>query len=163
AGVDGIRVQVSGRLGGAEIARTERVGPEGSVPLHTLRADVEKGFAEAKTGYGHIGVQVLISKGEILPPRREEPTAVEPAEEEEAPAEETVAEAAAETPAETPVDTAAAQVEEPSAVDVAEDPLVEMLTTDSAAGDAPETADAAVEEVTEEESGAEEDTGDVDA
>jgi len=72
AGVDGIKVQVSGRLGGAEIARSERVGPEGSVPLHTLRADVSKGFAEAKTGYGHIGVQVLISNGEILPPRREE-------------------------------------------------------------------------------------------
>jgi small subunit ribosomal protein S3 len=67
-GVDGIRVAVSGRLMGAEIARTERMGPEGSVPLHTLRADVEKGFSEAVTGYGHIGVQVYVCNGEILPP-----------------------------------------------------------------------------------------------
>ncbi len=72
SGADGIRVQVSGRLGGAEIARTERVGPEGSVPLHTLRADVWHGVSEAKTGYGHIGVQVLISHGLILPPQKEE-------------------------------------------------------------------------------------------
>ncbi|MGC9318592.1 MAG: 30S ribosomal protein S3, partial [Armatimonadota bacterium] len=68
AGVDGIRVAVSGRLMGAEIARTERMGPVGSVPLHTLRADVERGFSEAVTGYGHIGVQVYLSNGEVLPP-----------------------------------------------------------------------------------------------
>lgn len=72
AGVKGIRVQVSGRLGGAEIARSERIGPVGSVPLHTLRADIYKGFSEARTGYGHIGVQVLICLGEILPPMRGE-------------------------------------------------------------------------------------------
>ena len=67
-GVDGIRVAVSGRLMGAEIARTERMGPIGSVPLHTLRADVSRGFSEAVTGYGHIGVQVYVCNGVILPP-----------------------------------------------------------------------------------------------
>lgn len=71
AGVAGIRVAVSGRLMGAEIARTERVGPVGSVPLHTLRADVDRGFSEAVTGYGHIGVQVLVSRGIILPPPKQ--------------------------------------------------------------------------------------------
>lgn len=69
-GAGGIRVAVSGRLGGAEIARTESMGPEGRVPLHTLRADVEYGRSEAKTGYGHIGVKVWLYKGDILPPKR---------------------------------------------------------------------------------------------
>ncbi|MCM2265124.1 MAG: 30S ribosomal protein S3, partial [Desulfuromonadales bacterium] len=55
----------SGRLGGAEIARTEWYR-EGRVPLHTLRADIDYGFAEAKTTYGIIGVKVLVFKGEIL-------------------------------------------------------------------------------------------------
>jgi len=84
AGAVGVRVAVSGRLMGAEIARTERVGPVGRVPLHTLRADVELGISEAFTTYGHIGVKVWVCKGEILPPRKEEarppaPAAVEPA------------------------------------------------------------------------------------
>jgi small subunit ribosomal protein S3 len=70
-GAGGIRCAVSGRLGGAEIARSESVGPEGRVPLHTLRADVEYGRAEAKTGYGHIGVKVWIYRGDILPPKKE--------------------------------------------------------------------------------------------
>jgi small subunit ribosomal protein S3 len=78
-GAGGIRCSVSGRLGGAEIARTEGVGPEGRVPLHTLRADIELGLAEAKTGYGHIGVKVWVYKGEILPPKKTE-VRVEPAE-----------------------------------------------------------------------------------
>lgn len=67
-GARGIKVAVSGRLGGAEIARYEWV-PEGSVPLHTLRADIDYGFAEAKTTYGQIGVKVWIYKGEVLPER----------------------------------------------------------------------------------------------
>ena len=71
-GAGGIRIKVSGRLQGAEIARTESVGPEGRVPLHTLRADVEYGRCEAKTGYGHIGVKVWTYKGDILPPKRGE-------------------------------------------------------------------------------------------
>ncbi|QKT04118.1 30S ribosomal protein S3 [Ectothiorhodospiraceae bacterium 2226] len=64
-GAKGIKIQVSGRLNGAEIARTEWVR-EGRVPLHTLRADVDYGFAEARTTYGVIGVKVWIFKGEIL-------------------------------------------------------------------------------------------------
>jgi small subunit ribosomal protein S3 len=67
-GAKGIKVAVSGRLGGAEIARTEW-NPEGSVPLHTLRADIDYGFAEAKTTFGQIGVKVWIYRGEILPER----------------------------------------------------------------------------------------------
>lgn len=70
-GAGGIRCKVSGRLGGAEIARSEAVGPEGRVPLHTLRADVEFGRAEARTGYGNIGVKVWIYRGDILPPKKE--------------------------------------------------------------------------------------------
>ena len=64
-GALGIRVMVSGRLGGAEIARTEQYA-EGSVPLHTLRADIDYGTAEAETTYGIIGVKVWIYKGEIM-------------------------------------------------------------------------------------------------
>jgi small subunit ribosomal protein S3 len=64
-GAKGMRITVSGRLGGAEIARTERYH-EGRVPLHTLRADVDYGFAEAMTTYGIIGVKVWIFKGEVI-------------------------------------------------------------------------------------------------
>ncbi len=66
AGAEGVRISCSGRLGGAEIARTEWYS-EGKVPLHTLRADIDYGFAEANTTYGKIGVKVWIYKGEILP------------------------------------------------------------------------------------------------
>ncbi|CVK21154.1 30S ribosomal protein S3 [Sporomusa sphaeroides] len=65
-GAKGIKVMVGGRLGGAEIARTESYR-EGSIPLHTLRADIDYGTAEAHTTYGRIGVKVWIYKGEILP------------------------------------------------------------------------------------------------
>ena len=65
-GAEGIKISCSGRLGGAEIARTEWYS-EGKVPLHTLRADIDYGFAEANTTYGKIGVKVWIYKGEILP------------------------------------------------------------------------------------------------
>ncbi len=64
-GAKGIKVTVSGRLGGAEIARTETYH-DGSIPLQTLRADIDYGFAEAKTTYGRIGVKVWIYKGEVL-------------------------------------------------------------------------------------------------
>jgi small subunit ribosomal protein S3 len=64
-GAKGIRINVSGRLGGAEIARMEWYR-EGRVPLHTLRADIDYGFSEAKTTYGIIGVKVWIFKGEVL-------------------------------------------------------------------------------------------------
>lgn len=65
-GAEGVKISCSGRLGGAEIARTEWYS-EGKVPLHTLRADIDYGFAEANTTYGKIGVKVWIYKGEILP------------------------------------------------------------------------------------------------
>lgn len=65
-GGKGIKIACSGRLGGAEIARTEWYS-EGKVPLHTLRADIDYGFAEANTTYGKIGVKVWIYKGEVLP------------------------------------------------------------------------------------------------
>ena len=65
AGAKGIKVLCSGRLGGAEIARSEKYS-EGNVPLHTLRADIDYGFAEADTTYGKIGVKVWINHGEIL-------------------------------------------------------------------------------------------------
>lgn len=74
AGALGIKIRVSGRLGGAEIARTEWT-PEGSIPLHTLRADIDYGFAEARTTYGQIGVKVWIYKGEVLPRKREQQSA----------------------------------------------------------------------------------------
>ena len=66
AGALGIRVQCSGRLGGAEMSRTEWYR-EGRVPLHTLRADIDYGFREAKTTSGRVGVKVWIYKGDILP------------------------------------------------------------------------------------------------
>jgi small subunit ribosomal protein S3 len=65
-GAKGIKIMISGRLNGAEIARTEWYR-EGRVPLHTLRADVDYGFSEAHTTYGVIGVKVWIFKGEIMP------------------------------------------------------------------------------------------------
>lgn len=71
AGAKGIKTAVSGRLGGAEIARSEFY-KEGTVPLQTLRADIDYGFAEANTTYGKIGIKVWIYKGEVLPTRKEE-------------------------------------------------------------------------------------------
>jgi len=71
AGAKGIKTQVSGRLGGAEIARTEHYH-EGTIPLQTIRADIDYGFAEAKTTYGIIGVKVCIYKGEVLPAKKTE-------------------------------------------------------------------------------------------
>lgn len=72
-GALGIKVHCAGRLGGAEIARKEWYR-EGRVPLHTLRADIDYGFAESKTTYGQIGVKVWIYKGELLPQREAETT-----------------------------------------------------------------------------------------
>ena len=64
-GCQGIKIQISGRLGGAEMSRTERTG-SGSIPLQTLRAKIDYGFTEAKTTYGRIGVKVWIYKGEVI-------------------------------------------------------------------------------------------------
>ena len=66
AGAKGIKASVSGRLGGADMARTEFYS-EGTIPLQTLRADIDYGFAEADTTYGKVGVKVWIYKGEVLP------------------------------------------------------------------------------------------------
>ena len=81
AGAIGIKVAISGRLGGAEIARSEWYS-EGKVPLHTLRADVDYGFAEANTTYGKIGIKVWVNRGEIMPEAKQRPKqkAVEEAE-----------------------------------------------------------------------------------
>ena len=75
-GAKGIKIMVSGRLGGAEIARKESYR-EGSIPLHTLRADIDYGTAEAHTTYGRIGIKVWIFKGEVLPERKQPAAAVE--------------------------------------------------------------------------------------
>ena len=72
AGAEGIKVICSGRLGGADIARSEKA-MEGRVPLHTLRADIDYGIAEAATEFGRIGVKVWIYKGDILPESAPEP------------------------------------------------------------------------------------------
>ncbi|MDO8686181.1 MAG: 30S ribosomal protein S3 [Clostridiales bacterium] len=70
-GAKGIKTAVAGRLGGNEIARTEHYH-EGTIPLQTLRADIDYGFAEADTTYGKIGVKIWIYKGEVLPARKRE-------------------------------------------------------------------------------------------
>jgi small subunit ribosomal protein S3 len=69
-GAKGIKTCVSGRVGGAEIARTEHYH-EGTIPLQTLRADIDYGFWEANTTYGKLGVKVWIYKGEVLPAKKE--------------------------------------------------------------------------------------------
>ena len=75
-GVKGIKTCVSGRVGGADIARTEHYH-DGSIPLQTLRANIDYGFAEAKTTYGRLGVKVWIYKGQILPKVKKAPAAKE--------------------------------------------------------------------------------------
>ena len=74
SGVKGIKAACSGRLGGADIARTETYS-EGTIPLQTLRADIDYGFAEADTTYGKVGVKVWIYKGEVLPTKNSEEVA----------------------------------------------------------------------------------------
>jgi len=73
-GADGVKVRCGGRLGGAELARVEHYH-EGRVPLHTLRANIEYGFAEAKTLYGKIGVKCWICRGESTPEKAATPGA----------------------------------------------------------------------------------------
>ncbi|CCI81242.1 30S ribosomal protein S3 [Lactobacillus hominis] len=73
SGAKGIKVQTAGRLNGADMARREW-HTEGSVPLHTLRADIDYAWVEANTTYGQIGVKVWINRGEILPQRKNKPT-----------------------------------------------------------------------------------------
>jgi small subunit ribosomal protein S3 len=68
-GIKGIKTSCSGRLGGADMARSESYN-EGTIPLQTLRADIDYGFAEADTTYGKVGVKVWIYKGEVLPSKK---------------------------------------------------------------------------------------------
>ena len=70
AGAEGVRIETSGRLSGAEMARNEKIS-EGRVPRNTIRADMDYGFAEALTTFGRIGVKVWIYRGEILPQKAE--------------------------------------------------------------------------------------------
>jgi small subunit ribosomal protein S3 len=70
AGAQGVKIRCSGRLGGAEIARSEQYR-EGRVPLHTLRADIDYGFAEARTKYGVIGIKTWLFRGEVFEQRKE--------------------------------------------------------------------------------------------
>ena len=72
SGAKGVRVATAGRLGGVDMARTEGYS-EGNVPLHTLRADIDYGFAEADTTYGKLGVKVWVYNGEILPEKKQQP------------------------------------------------------------------------------------------
>jgi len=74
SGAQGVKIRCGGRLGGAEMSRSEQYS-EGRVPLHTLRADIDYGFAEARTTFGRIGVKVWINKGEIMPEGFERDTA----------------------------------------------------------------------------------------
>ena len=76
AGAKGIKTSVSGRLGGADIARSEKYH-EGSIPLQTLRANIDYGFAEAATTYGRLGVKVWIYKGQVLPKNKKTPVRAE--------------------------------------------------------------------------------------
>ena len=78
-GAEGVKIQVSGRLGGAEMARAESY-KDGRIPLHTLRADIDYGLAEAHTTYGVIGVKVWIFKGEVFDKPEAVAVAAEPAE-----------------------------------------------------------------------------------
>jgi len=171
AGAKGMRISIGGRLDGAEIARRVTMH-EGQVPLHTLRADIDYGFAEARTNMGRVGVKVWLYKGDILPAPREvvpeeavpEPAALEeptetlvaeppvaaPAEPTEAPvAEAPVAEpAAVEEPTEAPV--AEAPVAEPAApAEPAEAPVAEVPVAEPAAPAEPTEAPAAEAPVAE--------------
>ena len=171
-GAQGIKVQCSGRLGGAEMARREWYR-EGRVPLHTLRANVDYGFVEARTTFGRIGVKVWIYKGDVTGRREEErampaslgsarssrprpprpdkpagaPAMMKPAKAEPAVVAPAVVEpAVAEAPAEPEAPVAEAPVVEES---VAEAPLVEAPVAEAPAEDAPPADEAAPEEETE--------------
>jgi len=124
AGAKGIRVNCAGRLGGAEIARRQTMH-EGQVPLHTLRADIDYGFAEARTTLGRIGVKVWIYKGDVLPEIEEL------AEIEEAPPEVAVAEGA-----EAPVEAVAAEKTEVEAEVKPEEAPVEAVAAEKVEAEA---------------------------
>jgi small subunit ribosomal protein S3 len=156
AGAKGVRVSCSGRLGGAEIARRLTMH-EGQVPLHTLRADIDYGFVEARTTMGRIGVKVWVYKGDILPELKEE---VEEITAEVAPAElaeEEVTESAAEAVAEeAPAEPAAEVAAEGAVAEEAAEGATEESTVEAAVEERAEALsevtverEAAVEELEE--------------
>jgi len=132
-------VSAAGRLGGAEIAHSEVYkSPEGRVPLHTFRADVDYGFAESRTGYGRIGIKVWVYKGQIMPPPKKtvERPAPPPAPEPPAVSVEVavepappVAEAVSAAPAEP--EPAPQEITEPSGEPAAAVPAEEAMATDA--------------------------------
>ncbi|MBN2075403.1 MAG: 30S ribosomal protein S3 [Dehalococcoidales bacterium] len=156
AGAKGMKVSCSGRLGGAEIARRLTMH-EGQVPLHTLRADIDYGFIEAKTNMGRIGVKVWIYKGDILPEAKEdelEEEILESVAEVEAPVteEETKEEApAAEEKVEEPAAETEVEIEEVAEKPVAEaEPVKEVIEVVETVEEPAPEAEVAVEEKAEE-------------
>jgi len=152
AGAKGMRISIAGRLDGAEIARRVTMH-EGQVPLHTLRADIDYGFSEARTTMGRIGVKVWLYKGDILPAPREleleeaipEPVAETPAEAVAGPAAEAVVE---ETPAEAVAGPAAEAVVEETPAEAVAEPAVEVVVEETPAEAVAEPAAEAVVEET---------------
>ncbi len=132
AGAKGMKINLAGRLGGNEIARTENLH-QGRVPLHTLRADIDYGFTEARTALGRIGVKVWIYKGDILPERKEAEA------EEEVPVAAEVAEAPVEEEVPVAAEVAQAPVEEEAAIvaEVAEAPVEEEVAVAAEVAHAP--------------------------
>ncbi len=147
AGAKGVRVCASGRLGGAEIAHSEVYkSPEGRVPLHTFRADVDYGFTEAKTTYGRIGIKVWLYRGQIMPPPKKrqqvqagpeavqapQPTPEAPAQEAQPSAEPAAEPASAEAETVQPAGEAQPQAETESSGDtVIASPAEEAVATDA--------------------------------
>jgi small subunit ribosomal protein S3 len=113
SGALGIKVRMSGRLNGSEIARTEWYR-EGRIPLHTFRADIDYGLAEARTTYGVIGIKVWIFKGEVFDQAQLDRAAAEPAADAAAATAATAAAAAGAAPATTTPPAAAAGAETPA-------------------------------------------------
>ena len=115
-GAKGIRIQVSGRLGGAEMSRREFYR-EGRVPLHTLRADIDYGFYEARTTFGRIGVKVWIYKGDALGTRTEREQAAAAARARPATRAPRTPRAASSSPAAAPAEAVATEAPAPAAVE----------------------------------------------
>ncbi len=151
-GALGTRCEIAGRIRGAEIARREKMGPEGPVPLQSLRADIDYGATEAKTAYGNIGVKVWVYKGDILPPKEEEERDVWEELEEEAARIDREEQATEEESAATTTEAASsvqpgveAEVTEAEAPEVPAAEAVETVDEDEPAGDEDETEPEATE------------------
>jgi small subunit ribosomal protein S3 len=171
AGAQGMKLKVSGRLGGAEIAHSESAkSPTGRVPLHTLRADVDYGLAQAKTNQGNIGVKVWVYKGDIMPERRRREfeeareradTPGVPRRRDAGRAAEAPAEPAVEAPVAEPVVEPPAP--EPVAEVVAAEPVAEIAADEVVVPDGPAVEEAPEPEAPTSETAGEGETPDVDA